>query len=175
MSDPAFVTSLNKAGMMAGTEMTMLNGQETPVVFVGQSGFYDMYVPPSGLPVPYGSKVIVNDAGNAAYSDRQTIYVISGGTTLPVTLPFSNASLVEVNGFNKSGRIVGTFMDNTASPAVIRVFYYNGSVISTFGSYDSSDIVTVALNDHNEMLVGDTNQDTQGVTSNYVKCTGSGC
>ena len=166
----AIVSSINDSGAIAGYERATIQGQLREVVFVGQHGLFNMLVPQSGQNVIGG---FVNDAGQVAYTDTNTGYVYRSGTTTSFSVP-SPSFNVQVQAINNTGRVVGTYTDTSTNPAMQHVFLYNGSTVSSFGSYGATDSVQASLNDHGVMVVSDM-VNNQPFASYRVTCSGTGC
>ena len=84
------------------------------------------------------------------------------------------AANIAVTGINNAGRVVGRYA--AASNGKIHAFLYNGSTVSSFGLYNSTDNVAVALNDRGIMVVA---RQIVGEKPSYesyrVICSGTGC
>jgi hypothetical protein len=116
---------------------------------------------------------LVNNAGQVAYTDNTSGYVYQAGTTASFSVP-SPSFNVQVQAINNQGRVVGVYTDTSQNPAVKRVFLFNGTTVSSFGSYGVNDTVQVALNDHGTMVVSDM-VNSEPFASYRVTCSGTGC
>ena len=166
---PSHVTvgGINASGVIAGFELATIQGTQTPVVFFGHDGFFDMI---GGNGVQIGSGGLINDAGQVAYADASHLYIYAKGVTTTVSMPTGTASM-SVQAENNRGRIVGTYTDTAQMQ---HIFIYDGSALSTYGTYPAQDQVHLALNDRRTMLVSD-RQANGTVSSARVECVGRGC
>jgi hypothetical protein len=98
--------------------------------------------------------------------------VYNNGTFTTVNMPVPDPyarTYIDVQAINNKGRMVGVYQNKQAA----RVFYYNGSTVSTFGKYRVEDTTHVALNNYNTMALSVTA--STGQTSYVVRCHGTGC
>ena len=171
----AAVSSINSKGVLAGFELATLDGVQTPAVFVGQNGLYDLLIP-TGSSFDGITNAIVNDSGSVAFGAGESLYVYASANYTKIALPSAQANRVQVMGNNNSGRIVGTYTDNSVMPAVQTVFYYNGHNAAAVASYPAGDNVHVALNNLGVMVVSDIMAGNAGQMASYrFICSGSSC
>jgi hypothetical protein len=123
------------------------------------------------------NQLLINDYNEAVgtYSNSSGLvsaFVYSNGSysnlDMPVPDPYA-LSYIDVQAINNKGRVVGVYQYKQAS----RVFYYNGSTVSTFGKYPVEDKLHVALNSENAMALSVTA--STGQTSYSVRGHGAGC
>jgi hypothetical protein len=169
--DSAIVSSINDHGEIAGFEHATIQGQLREAVFAGKHGLFDLLLTPGNQNVEGG---FVNNAGQVAFTDGVAGYLAANGAIVSFNVP-SQGYNVQVQAINDKGRVVGVFVDGSQTPPVQRGFFYNGSVVSVFGSYPATDIVKVALNGHAAMVVSDIQSNGQSAVSFRVRCTGTGC
>ena len=168
------LNSISKHGVVGGVSFDSRGQFEA---FYGTEGHYTMLLPPGAQQSQGG---YVNTLGEVAgsYTDgdgKPHGFIYYGGKYQPFDMP-SPAASITVTAINDVGRVVGTYASASADGRQ-HSFLYNGTTVTTFGTYSSLDTVLVALNDHGEMLV-----DRQLEYSAYPQflsyratCDGSGC
>lgn len=166
------VESINKSGTVAGFGYS-LSGPRS--VFVGKGKAYQAVTPPGSTSVMGG---FVNDAGAVAgsYLDAKNAghgFVFQSGAYASFDMPEA-ATSIAVTAIGKTGRVAGTYASVASGKTM--GFLYNGTTVSSFGGYDASDTVTIALNDRGVLVVcvqiPSGNPDYQ---SYRVSCSGSSC
>ena len=113
----------------------------------------------------------INDAGQVAFADQYAAYVYSSGVKTTISLPAQQAN-ISVQAINNRGRVVGTYVDTSQ---LQHVFYYNGTTLSTYGAYAPTDVIHLALNDRNVMVLSDRPANATNPASYRVACFGPGC
>ena len=83
------------------------------------------------------------------------------------------ATRIVARQINDRGRVVGTFVDLAAN--LQRVFLYNGTAVSSFGAYPTTDTLHLAMNDRGVILLSDIPENAQVGATYLVTCAGSGC
>ena len=166
----SFVSSLNNYGVAAGSD-GVGNGE----VFTYDKGVRTNFLPPGAYSSNGG---FVNDNGEVAgmYERVQggsySGFVYSDGQYTTFDVPGIPLGIV---AFNNNGRAVGLYKDTTRN--VLRLFLFNGTTVSTFGSFPPGDLINIGLNDEGAILVSDTNDGHLPATSVTwrVLCNGPGC
>ncbi len=172
MSRFTVIQSINAHGLVAGTSYS-LSGIHA--MFLGRGKDFITVTPPGSINTFGG---YVNDSGAVAgsYKDASRAYhgfIYSGGTYTTFDMPVA-AGTVTTTGFNNKGRVVGTFTNPTTGK--IHCFLYNGSVVSSFGTFPSNETVSVAISNSGGMVVNSQIPSEKPKYLSYkVSCTGTGC
>jgi hypothetical protein len=166
------IQSINAYGVVAGTSYS-LSGIHT--MFAGRDKTFITITPPGSINT-YGG--YINDSGAVAgsYKDATQAYhgfIYQAGAYSIFDVP-APAGTVTVTGFNGKGRVVGTYTN--ANTGKVHCFLYNGSTVSSFGTFAQSDSVSVALSDRGGMVVSSQIDSEKPKYLSYaVSCTGAGC
>jgi hypothetical protein len=169
----AIVTSIADDGTIAGLEYASIGGQIQPVIFSGKAGLFDIF-----NPVPTGqiSGGYATKGGRVAFSTGTAVlmHTDANGNYATLFAP-PQGSDVQVSAINNAGRVAGTYVDGSQTPAVRRVFYTTGSTVATFGPYSTSGILIVAMNNRGAMVISDAPTLDTPPASTLVRCHGTGC
>ena len=170
------IESMNNHGMIVLEGFRFFNPIYT--LYVGKGKNFVQLAPPDAIDTRGG---LVNDAGVVAGSfvDSNQFahgFVYAGGKYIIFDMPDA-AIAVMVTGFNDKGRVVGSY--STGAKADQHAFLYNGTSVSTFGSYGESSLVTVKINNKGAIIamerLSSPAGDVQKYASYRVACTGQGC
>ena len=158
-SNGASVSGMNKFGVVAGTEQRK---DGSIVIFFGKQGKLRYLSLPGGIS-PYGVATI-NEHGQVAGDTANTSqgFLYSHGEYTLFSMPPFGLN-VAVQAINDLGRVIDTFQDD--STHLQHAFLYNGTVVSSVGSYPYADTLHLSMNDHGIILVSDIPEDKQIGTS----------
>jgi probable HAF family extracellular repeat protein len=172
------LNSINASGDVAGIAFSSTGPGS---VFMHDTHGYKLLVPP-GAQKADGGFINASGAVAGSHADKGVNplapglwhgFVYNAGHYTTFDMP-ENSSSVTVTGFSDTGRVVGTY----TSAATLRkhAFLYNGTTVSTFGTYDSAENVSVSVNNHSVMLVARQFIDQKPNYESYkVTCSGAGC
>ena len=170
------IESINNDGIVAGTSFSF-SGLRT--MYEGQGKNFTQVLPPGSINTLGG---FLNNKGAIAgsYIDSTNAYhgfVFQSGTYTTFDMPEA-ASKVFVTGFSDKGRVVGYYVSVT-NPH-IHAFLYNGTTVSSFGSFPQYNNVDVVINNHALMAVSSQwpylgNGPINKYVSYRVTCSGVGC
>jgi len=166
------IQSINDYGVVAGTSYS-LSGVHT--MFAGRGKDFITITPPGSINTHGG---FINDSGAVAgsYEDAnraQHGFIYAAGAYTIFDVPAPSGS-VTVTGFNNKGRVVGTYTN--ANTGKVHCFLYNGTSVSTFGTFPAYEAVAVALSDRGAMVVSNQISSEKPKYLSYaVSCTGAGC
>jgi hypothetical protein len=167
--------SLNDSGSVAGDALQ--DNSSASQVFVG-SGSNFMYLTPPGAQSASGGYVNDSNAVAGQYSDAaaaQHGFVYSAGRFTTFDMPES-ATSVSVTGFNNKGRVVGSYTG--AANGRKHGFIYNGSTVTSIGSFATDGLISVAVNRSSDMVLtinASRNEESPDYVSYQVSCKGPGC
>ncbi len=161
--------SINKAGVVAGNDYG-LSGNHT--VFFGRYPNFTQLLPPGAVSAGGG---YVNDKNEVAgsYVDAAGVphgFVYQNGAYTSFDMP-TKARKVTVTAISDTGRVAGTYVSGSGGKQF--GFLYNGTTVSSFGTFSGFDNATVALNNNNQLLLAV--QNGADWRSYLVTCQGSGC
>ena len=171
----SILQSMNNSGVVAGNALEAES--DASQVFVG-SGSNFIYLTPPGSQSTTGG--YVNDSNNVAgaYTDAagaQHGFVYSAGQYTTFDMPES-ATGITVTGFNNNGRVVGSYTSTTDS--MEHGFIYNGSTVTSIGSFATTGLISVELNKRSDMVLtinSSRNDESPDYLSYQVSCKGPGC
>jgi probable HAF family extracellular repeat protein len=172
------LNSINASGDVAGIAFSSTGPGS---VFMHDTHGYKLLVPP-GAQKADGGFINASGAVAGSHADKGVNplapglwhgFVYNAGHYTTFDMP-ENSSSVTVTGFSDTGRVVGTY---TSSATLQKhAFLYNGTTVSTFGTYDSAENVSVSVNNHSVMLVARQFIDQKPNYESYkVTCSGAGC
>ena len=171
----AILRSLNEAGYVSGDALQSNSGASQ--VFVG-SGDNFIYVAPPGSQSATGGYVNDSNAVAGEYADSAGVehgFVYSAGQYTTFDMPES-ATSVTVTGINNNGRVVGSY--TSAANGKKHGFIYNGSMVTSIGSFATDGLISVALNKSSDMVLtinSSRNDESPDYVSYQVSCKGRGC
>lgn len=170
------IQSINNDGIIAGTSFSF-SGIRT--MFEGKNKKFTSVLPPGSINTLGG---YLNNTGAVAgsYIDGSHVYhgfVYQSGTYTSFDMPEA-ASVISVTGINDNGRVVGYYTSGTKPRT--HAFLYNGTTVSTFGTYPQYNNVAVVINNGGTMVVSSQWPDLgNGPINKYVSylvtCAGAGC
>jgi probable HAF family extracellular repeat protein len=100
-------------------------------------------------------------------------FVYSAGHYTTFDMPEA-ASAIGVTGLSDTGRVVGSYTSQATGKK--HAFLYNGTTVSTFGTYGDAENIFVSVNNHSAMLVARQFFDSKPNWESYkVTCSGAGC
>ena len=166
----AYVMSINNAGFVAGIGY-LPGGNNQFIHFVGKNkSFANLALANSGSLNAFNT--LINNKNEVAYAVGPSVSIFANGAYTTVSLP-SQAIGTSVQALNTSGRLVGSYLDTGTSTQTI--FLYNGTMLSTFGSYPEADQLHISMNDKGTIVIDDIATHNGGSQSFLVRCKGPGC
>jgi hypothetical protein len=171
----ALVRSVNDRNQAAGTALHDC-GIPGHCVFTGNKRKYRLkLIYPPGAATASGGYINNRNQVAGVYATSiggdytGFVYDWNSNTYTTFNAP-GTAYTMNVYGNNQSGRVVGIY---AAQNDTQHGFLYNGSTVTSFGSFPAGDTVTAAINKHGVIVVSDTS--ASGSISYIVKCSGTGC
>jgi len=172
------LNSINATGEVAGIAFSSIGPGS---VFMHDAHGYKL-LNPAGAQKADGGFINASGAVAGSYAAKGATpfapglwhgFVYQAGKYTTFDMPETPSS-VKVTGFSDTGRVVGVY--TSAATSQQHAFLYNGTTVSTFGTYDVSENVLVAVNNHSTILVARQFSDqSPNYESFKIACSGAGC
>ena len=172
------LNSINATGEVAGIAFSSTGPGS---VFMHDTHGYKLLLPP-GAQKADGGFINASGAVAGSYGARGVSplapglwhgFVYNAGQYTTFDMPEA-ASSISVTGFSDTGRVVGSY--TSAATQKKHAFLYNGTTVSTFGTYDNAENIFVSVNNHSALLLARQFFDQKPNYESYrVTCSGAGC